>query len=287
MLKRVIGEDVEVITELAAETGRIMADPGQIEQVLMNLAVNARDAMPRGGKLRISTSNQAVSDGMETEFPDLKPGEYVRLIVSDTGHGMDRNTLAHIFEPFFTTKEPGRGTGMGLSTVYGIVTQSGGRISCVSSPDAGARFTIYFPRLRKGTAAPLVPAVSPDAPGGNERILLVEDETAVRWYAKRVLEDRGYTVLEAASGEKALEIIASERRKIHLLLTDVVMPGMGGPELSSRVGGLLPSTHTLFISGYAQQALESSGTLPLGARLLRKPFDKGSLLSAVRSVLDS
>jgi len=288
MLKRVIGEDIEIAANLAADTGRILADPGQIEQVLMNLAVNARDAMPRGGKLRISTRNQAATGAMETEFSDLKPGEYVRLVVSDTGYGMDRNTLAHIFEPFFTTKEQGRGTGMGLSTVYGIVAQSGGRIYCASSPGAGAAFTIFFPRLLEGDAAPSrVIAPSPAAPGGSERILLVEDEAAVRTYARRVLEDRGYTVLEAHSGDKALALIAQERRKIHLLLADVVMPGMGGPELASRVSGALPSVRTLFISGYAQQALESSGTLPSGARLLRKPFDKSSLLAAVRSVLDS
>jgi PAS domain S-box-containing protein len=287
MLKRVIGEDIEVITDLATDTGRIMGDPGQIEQVLMNLAVNARDAMPQGGKLRISTSNRAASDPAETEFPDLEPGEYVRLRVSDTGHGMDKTTLAHIFEPFFTTKEPGRGTGLGLSTVYGIVSQTGGRISCTSSPGAGAAFTILFPRLLEAEAVPVAPSLSPDAPGGRERILLVEDEAVVRSYAKRVLEDRGYTVLEAHGGEKALELISQERRKIHLLIADVVMPGMGGPELSSRVAALLPSIRTLFISGYARHSLESSGILPGGARLLRKPFDKANLLTLVRSVLDS
>ncbi|MGA2639851.1 MAG: PAS domain S-box protein [Spirochaetia bacterium] len=286
MLKRVIGEDVAVIVDLAADTGRIMADPGQIEQVLMNLAVNARDAMPRGGTLHISTGNRTESELPESEFPDLKQGEYVRLFVSDTGHGMDKNTLAHIFEPFFTTKDQGRGTGMGLSTVYGIVTQSGGRISCTSSPGAGAAFTVLFPRLFEGDAAPVTAAAAPDAPGGSERILLVEDEAAVRSYARRVLEDRGYTVLEANGGEKALDLIARERRKIHLVIADVVMPGMGGPELSSRVAALLPSVRTLFISGYAPHTLESSGMLPKGARLLRKPFDKGSLLTIVRSVLD-
>jgi two-component system, cell cycle sensor histidine kinase and response regulator CckA len=287
MLKRVIGEDIEVITDMAADTGRIMADPGQIEQVLMNLAVNARDAMPRGGKLRISTGNRTAPGAAETEPPGLKPGEYVRILVSDTGHGMDKDTMAHIIEPFFTTKEPGKGTGMGLSTVYGIVTQSGGHISATSSPGAGAAFTVFFPRLLEGDAAPAVAAPSLNAPGGNERILLVEDEAAVRSYTKRVLEGRGYTVMEAPGGEKALELIAQERRKIHLLIADVVMPGIGGPELSSRVDGLLPSTRTLFISGYSQAALESSGTLPRGARLLQKPYDKGSLLAMVRSVLDS
>ncbi|MGO9310981.1 MAG: PAS domain S-box protein [Spirochaetia bacterium] len=287
MLKRVIGEDVVVDTDLAAGTGRIMADPGQIEQVLMNLAVNARDAMPRGGTLRISTGNHTASGAVDAEFPSLPAGEYVRLFVSDTGHGMDKSTLARIFEPFFTTKEQGKGTGMGLSTVYGIVTQSGGHISCASSPGAGAAFTILFPRLLGGEAAPVAVVAAPDAPGGSERILLVEDEAAVRGYARRVLEDRGYTVLEAHGGEKALELIAQERRKIHLMIADVVMPGMAGPDLSARVAALLPSVRTIFISGYAPQALESSGMLPRGARLLRKPFDKASLLTLVRSVLDA
>ncbi len=286
MLKRVIGEDIAVITDLAADTGRIMADPGQIEQVPMNLAVNARDAMPKGGTLRISTCNR--TGAADAEFPDLEQGEYVRLFVSDTGHGMDKDTLARIFEPFFTTKELGRGTGMGLSTVYGIVTQSGGRISCASAPGAGAAFTILFPRLPGGETAPLgAPVAFEEAPGGSERILLVEDEAAVRGYARRVLEDRGYTVLEAHGGEKALDLISRERRKIHLLITDVVMPGMGGPELSSRVARILPSVRTIFISGYAQQSLESRGMLPGGARLLRKPFDKAGLLTMVRTGRDS
>jgi CheY-like chemotaxis protein len=176
---------------------------------------------------------------------------------------------------------------MGLSTVYGIVTQSGGRVYCTSSPGAGATFTIFFPRLTESELAPAASVPLLDTPGGDERILLVEDESAVRSYAKRVLEERGYTVLEASGGERALELISQEKRKIHLLLADVVMPGMGGPELSSRVTSLLPSMRTLFISGYAKQALESRGTLPSGARLLRKPFDKSGLLSAIRSVLDA
>ena len=287
MLKRVIGEDVEVITDLAEDTGRILADPGQVEQVLMNLAVNARDAMPRGGKLRIATCNVVISAETQPDYHDLKPGNYVRLLVSDTGVGMDKKTLTRIFEPFFTTKEKGRGTGMGLSTVYGIVTQSGGSISCTSSPGAGATFTISFPRLPEAQETPVVAAPSLSAPGGNERILLVEDEMAVRSYARRVLEERGYTVMDAAGGEQALRLVAQERRKIHLLIADVVMPGMGGPELSSRIADLLPSVGTLFISGYAQQALESNGTLRPGARLLQKPFDRSGLLTAVRGMLDS
>ena len=287
MLTRVIGEDIEVITDLAAGTGRILADPGQVEQVLMNLAVNARDAMPRGGKLTISASNRAVGSQAGPDYHDLNPGDYVRLVVSDTGHGMDKKTLTHIFEPFFTTKEEGRGTGMGLSTVYGIVTQSGGRISCTSSPGEGAAFTIFFPRLPDGQEVAVAAAPSLDAPGGNERILLVEDEMAVRSYARRVLEERGYTVMEAPGGEQALGLIAQERRRIHLLVADVVMPGMGGPELSANVARLLPAIRTLFISGYPQHSLESSGALPRGARLLQKPFDKGSLLTTVRAMLDS
>jgi two-component system, cell cycle sensor histidine kinase and response regulator CckA len=287
MLKRVIGEDIEVSADLPADTGRIMADPGQFEQVLMNLAVNARDAMPRGGRLTISTSNAAYPGASDTEFAGLAQGEYVRLSVSDTGSGMDGETLARIFEPFFTTKEPGKGTGMGLSTVYGIVTQSGGRIFCSSSIGRGTTFTIFFPRLSGAAAAPAATGRAAPVPGGDERVLLVEDEPAVRTYARRVLESHGYTVLEAGSGEKALELIKHDAGKIHLLLTDVVMPGMAGPELSARLSRVLPSVRTLFISGYARQALESRGSLASGARLLRKPFDGGSLLAAVRSVLDA
>jgi two-component system cell cycle sensor histidine kinase/response regulator CckA len=285
MLRRVIGEDVDVTTDLSADTGRVMADPGQIEQVLMNLAVNARDAMPRGGSLRIQASNHAASGYGGAEFPGLDAGEYVRLQVSDTGHGMDRETLTRIFEPFFTTKGPGKGTGMGLSTVYGIVSQSGGRIYCTSAPEEGTVFTIFFPRLLGPVrdAAPAAPAAR--SPGGTERVLLVEDESAVRGYARRVLEKGGYTVLEAPSGERAMEIAARDPGSIHLLLTDVVMPGMGGSELASRLASLRPSVRTLFISGYTQQALESRGTLSGEARLLRKPFDEGALLAAVRDVL--
>ncbi len=287
MLKRVIGEDIEVSADLPLETGRIMADPGQIEQVLMNLAVNARDAMPRGGKLMISTSNEVVPGVPETEFPGLARGEYVRLCVSDTGSGMDKETLARIFEPFFTTKEPGRGTGMGLSTVYGIVTQSGGSIFCSSSPGQGTTFTIFFLRLAASAAAATAAGSAAPERGGDERVLLVEDEPAVRNYARRVLESHGYAVLEAGSGEKALELMEHDAGKIQLLLTDVVMTGMAGPELSARLLRVLPSVRTLFISGYTQQALESRGSLASGAQLLRKPFDEGSLLAAVRSVLDA
>ncbi len=287
MLRRVIGEDIDIATELSRDTGRIMADPGQVEQVLMNLAVNARDAMPKGGTLRIETANHLATGHAGSEFPGLAAGDYVRLLVSDTGHGMDRETLTRIFEPFFTTKEPGKGTGMGLSTVYGIVTQSGGRIYCTSAPDEGTVFTILFPRLLGPVreTAPSKPLAR--SPGGNERVLLVEDESAVRSYARRVLEKGGYTVLEAASAERAMEIAEQDAGSIQLLVTDVVMPGMGGSELASRLAGLRPAVRTLFISGYTRQALQSRGTLSGEARLLRKPFDEGALLSAVRDVLGS
>ena len=285
MLRRLIGEDIDVVVDLADDAGRIMADPGQVEQVMMNLAVNARDAMPRGGTLRISSSNQTVSAGVDPEFPGLASGDYVRLRVSDTGHGMDRETMSRLFEPFFTTKEPGKGTGMGLSTVYGIVTQSGGRIYCTSAPGEGTAFTIFFPRLL-GPAPEAVHAEPRlQAAGGTERVLLVEDEAPVRDYARRVLENGGYEVLEAGSGEGALRIATAERGTIHLLLTDVVMPGMGGPELSSRVTGLRPSIRTLFISGYGRPALERRGALSGATPLLGKPFDGAELLSAVRAVL--
>ena len=285
MLRRMIGEDVQIATDLAPDTGRIMADPGQVEQVLMNLAVNARDAMPRGGSLRIETFNHAAPGRPGTEFPGLGSGEHVCLRVSDTGHGMDRETLTRIFEPFFTTKEPGKGTGMGLSTVYGIVAQSNGRIYCTSAPDEGTVFTIFFPRLAGAAREPVPPAPAAPTAGGTERVLLVEDELSVRRYARRVLEKAGYTVLEASSGERAIEI-ASQEPGIGVLVTDVVMPGMGGADLAARVAALRPSVRTLFISGYTQQALESRGTLRPEAHLLRKPFDEPALLHAVRSVLE-
>jgi len=285
MLRRVIGEDIDVVVDLADDTGRIMADSGQVEQVMMNLAVNARDAMPRGGTLRISSSNQAVSAGVDPEFPGLASGDYVRLRVSDTGHGMDRETMSRLFEPFFTTKEPGKGTGMGLSTVYGIVTQSGGRIYCTSAPGEGTAFTIFFPRLLGPVPEPVRAEPRRQAAHGTERVLLVEDEAPVRDYARRVLENGGYEVLEAGNGESALRIATAERGTIHLLLTDVVMPGMGGPELSSRVTGLRPSIRTLFMSGYGRPALERRGALSGATPLLGKPFDETGLLSAVRAVL--
>ena len=286
MLRRVIGEDVDISTACTPDTGRIMADPGQIEQVLMNLAVNARDAMPRGGALRIETSNHAATGHPGSQLPGLSAGEYVCLRVSDTGHGMDRDTLTRIFEPFFTTKEPGKGTGMGLSTVYGIVSQSGGHIYCTSAPDEGTVFTILFPRLLGPAreAAPSEPTAA--TAGGTERILLVEDEPAVRHYARRVLEKGGYTVREAPSAERAMDI-ASRDPGFSLLLTDVVMPGMGGSDLAARLTALHPSVRTLFISGYTQQALESRGTLSGEVALLRKPFDENALLAAVRRVLDA
>ena len=287
MLRRVIGEDIAFATDFAADTGRIMADAGQVEQVVMNLAVNARDAMPRGGRLTITAANQLVAERQEPDFPGLAPGEYVRLEISDTGHGMDRETLSRIFEPFFTTKEAGKGTGMGLSTVYGIVAQSGGRIYCTSNRGEGTTFTIFFPRLLGPAAEPARAEPHRRPAGGSERVLLVEDEDAVRGYVRRVLENGGYHVLEAGSGESALRIVESERGTIDLLLTDVVMPGMGGPELASRVAGLVPAVRTLYISGYGRPALERRGAFSSGAPLLGKPFDEVSLLSAVREVLSA
>jgi two-component system, cell cycle sensor histidine kinase and response regulator CckA len=290
MLRRVIAEDIEILTDLAADTGRIMADAGQVEQVMMNLAVNARDAMPRGGTLSIASSNHSVQEalsGAGSEFPGLTAGEYVRLRISDTGHGMDRLTMSRIFEPFFTTKEPGKGTGMGLSTVYGIVTQSGGRIYCTSAPGEGTTFTMFFPRLLGPAAEPVRQELRRRPAAGTGTVLLVEDEAAVRGYARRVLENGGYQVLEAGNGESALQIAERERDAIHLLLTDVVMPGMGGPELASRIAGFLPSVRTLFISGYGRPALERRGALTAGSPLLGKPFDEHGLLEAVRQVLSA
>src|SRR5213592_1044324 len=275
MLRRLIGEDIKLETLLAPELGAVRVDAGQMEQVLVNLAVNARDAMPEGGRLTIKTDN--VDAG----------GSQVLLHVSDSGVGMDEEVQAHMFEPFFTTKPRGKGSGLGLATVYGIVRQSGGHIAVDSAPGRGATFRIYLPRVE----APLDPTDRPTpvtAPAaGSETILLVEDEHLVRLLARKVLERAGYRVLVAAGGAEALDLAERYAGTIHLLLTDVVMPGMNGRELIRRLAPLRPDLRVLYMSGYADEAVAQHGVLDPGTAFLQKPFTPGGLADKVRGVLDT
>lgn len=287
MLRRVIGEDIELSTLLEPNSAKIKADQGQIEQIILNLAVNARDAMPRGGKFTIKTENAVMDEVAVRRYSyPVKPGNYILLTVSDTGIGMDSSTQAHIFEPFFTTKEKGKGTGLGLATVYGVVKQSDGYIEVQSELGAGATFKIYLPRVD----APIETEkrnVEKNAPlTGSETILLVEDEDAMRTLAKSVLESLGYKVLQANHGDKACEVSQNYPDVIHLLLTDVVMPGMNGPALADQVKKHRPDLQILYMSGYTGQAV-GQGVLPEGSNFLAKPFTRDNLARKVREALGS
>jgi PAS domain S-box-containing protein len=286
MLNRLIGEDIELILIPGADFAAIKADSGQIEQVILNLAVNARDAMPRGGRLTIETANVTLDQSYARFHPPVKPGEYVLLALSDTGHGMDPETQSHIFEPFFTTKGT-RGTGLGLSTVYGIVKQSGGYIYVFSETESGTTFKIYLPCAKEesesaATAKPRSPILQPQAVG---TVLLVEDEANLRRLSLESLQRQGYAVLEAQDGPAALQMATHHRGVIHLLLTDVVMPGMNGRELARRVALLRPDTKILFMSGYTENVIDRNGTIDPNVELLQKPFSMSELLSKVRELL--
>ena len=285
MLRRVIGEDIALETELFPGVWSAFADPGQLEQVLMNLAVNARDAMPDGGTLRLRTANATVC-GPTLARPGLVAGDYVSIVVEDTGHGIDAATLPHIFEPFFTTKPPGEGTGLGLATVYGIVKQSDGYIYVDSAPGRGSRFTIFLPRAAASAAAPSGAAASPALPRGSETILLVEDEAAVRAVARRMLEALGYTVREAASGAEALRLAAEDGGGVDLVLTDVVMPEQNGRALVEQLLARWPALRALFMSGYTDDEILRRGLTEPGSLFLEKPFTAARLSSAVRRALD-
>jgi PAS domain S-box-containing protein len=285
MLRRLIGEDVELASHLAPDLGRAKADPGQMEQVIMNLAVNARDAMPEGGRLTIETVNVELDEAYARRHVAVQPGRYVRLAVSDTGCGMDAATRSHLFEPFFTTKEQGKGTGLGLSTVYGIVKQSGGNIWVYSEPGGGTTFKIYLPRVDE-PLEPLAPARKPlESVRGSETILLVEDEDPVRELARRVLENSGYTVLAAANGVEALKVAGEHAGVIHLMVSDVVMPEMSGRELARRAAVLRPDMKVLYSSGYSDKAVFQHGVLAPGAAFIEKPFTPEGLVRKVREVL--
>ena len=288
MLTRMIGEDIDLVMVPGPTLGVVRADPGQIDQVIMNLAVNARDAMPQGGKLIIETANVTLDENFARTHAPLTPGNYIMLAISDTGIGMDNETQTRIFEPFFTTKGL-KGTGLGLSTVYGIVKQSGGFIFVDSKPQRGTAFRAYFPRVdgREDAAAAQDSLGLPRADRGHETILLVEDETNLRHLARQYLETQGYKILEAEDGAAALQIVNGYKGTIDLLLSDVIMPGMNGRELAARVIKLLPDLRVLYMSGYAENAVGMDGTLDAGINLLQKPFSLPALKDRVREVLDS
>jgi CheY-like chemotaxis protein len=287
MFRRMIGEDIELVTRLTKDLGRIKADPGQIEQAILNLAVNAKDAMLNGGKLTIETANVRLDETYARSRIGVTPGDYVMLSMSDTGVGMAPETQERIFEPFFTTKERGKGTGLGLSTVYGIVQQSGGNIWVYSEPGLGTTFKIYLPRIEEGSES-LRPAAVPTKPlQGSETILLVEDEAMVRKLAYTVLQRNGYKVLEASNGEEALDFVQGRNgNPIHLVVTDVVMPGMSGRQLADRLVSLRPEIKTLYMSGYTDDAIVHHGVLDPGIAYIQKPFTPEALASKVREILD-
>ncbi len=286
MLRRLIGEDVQLMTVFDEHLGSVRADPGQIDQVLMNLAVNARDAMPRGGRITIETSNVVLDQRYARQHAGVDPGSYVMLAVSDTGHGMGPEVLARVFEPFFTTKEPGKGTGLGLATVHGIVKQSGGHVWAYSEPGHGTTFKIYLPRADAPAREAEPPAPAEDLPRGSETVLLVEDEASLRELVRECLEAGGYPVLEARHGAQALEIAERHRGPLHLLITDVVMPGMSGRELAERLRARRPEIRVLYMSGYTDDAVVLHGVLEEEMAFLQKPFTTEALARSVRNVLD-
>jgi PAS domain S-box-containing protein len=288
MLTRMIGEDIDLVMVPGPSIGAIRVDPGQIDQVIMNLAVNARDAMPQGGKLTIETSNVSLDENFARTHAPLEPGEYVMLAISDTGVGMDVETQSRIFEPFFTTKGA-KGTGLGLSTVYGIVKQSGGYIFVESQQQHGTSFRAYFPRVdvREEVATAQEAVGLPRPQLGQETILLVEDEVNLRRLARQYLETQGYKILEADDGAAALQIAAGYRATIDLLLTDVIMPGMNGRELAASIAASRPDVRVLYMSGYTENAIGHNGLLDAGINLLQKPFSLPALKDKVREVLDS
>jgi PAS domain S-box-containing protein len=288
MLRRIIGEHIQLSLSLSCESLRVHADPAQIEQVLMNLSVNARDAMPQGGQLSIETALVVLDQEYAQHHVDVQPGEHVCLTVRDTGVGIPPKFQSHIFEPFFTTKGLGRGTGLGLSTVYGIVRQSNGHIALVSEVDQGTAFHVYLPRIKTNIELQEDPRPASSAPfGGGETILMAEDDDSVRALTRQILERAGYRVLEAPGGPEALRLSAQESTPIDMLLTDAVMPGMNGRELADRIMAQRPGIKVLFMSGYTDDILGELGGALKGVELLDKPFSSAALTHRVRLILDS
>ena len=286
MLVRLIREDIKIQILPGKDIGAVKVDAGQFQQVLVNLVVNARDAMPGGGKIVIETSNAELDDGYCSRHPYVKPGRFVMVAVSDTGHGMSEEVKAHIFEPFFTTKAKGSGTGLGLATTYGAVKQAGGSIEVYSEVGMGTTFKIYLPRV-EGEASKLVRDDQPQKLlGGTETVLLVEDEDIVRDLCVRVLDELGYRVLQAGNGDEAIALAMGHGGRIDLLLTDVVMPGMSGRELANRLTRIHPETRVLFTSGYTDNAIVHHGVLDEGVSFIGKPYSPSALAKKVREVLD-
>jgi two-component system cell cycle sensor histidine kinase/response regulator CckA len=286
MPRRLIGEDIDLAWKPGQDLWKVKIDPSQIDQILANLVVNARDAIAGVGKVTIETANMRLDDSYYADHQGFVPGEYVLLAVSDTGAGMNQEVLAHLFEPFFTTKEVGKGTGLGLATVYGIVTQNQGFVDVYSQPGQGTAFRIYFPRLGGETVAMKTETVTGEPPGGTETVLIVEDEEAIMKLGKRLLERLGYTVLTANTPGQALRLVGEHAGDIHLLITDVVMPEMNGRELAERLSPLKPGMQCLFMSGYTANALAHHGVLDEDLRLIQKPFLLKDLAAKVREVLD-
>jgi CheY-like chemotaxis protein len=287
-LQRLMGEDVKLEVSLAGSLGHIEADPGQIEQVLLNLAVNARDAMPKGGRLTITASNVELDESDKKRHEPIVPGNYVRLTVEDTGCGMDAKTQLRIFDPFFTTKEVGKGTGLGLATVYGIVKQTGGYIWVYSEVDQGTAFKIYLPRI-EGTLRPVEQQKTAELPvvKGCETILFAEDSESLREMATEYLQSVGYRVIPAASGKDALLRAKDFNGTIHLLLTDVVMPELNGPELAKEMVSIRPRIKVIFTSGYASEALANRGSLDPAVAFIQKPYRPKALARRIREILDA
>ena len=287
-IRPLVGARIELALDLAAQSGAVRVDSAQLEQAVVNLVMNARDAMPGGGRLHIATRNLVVDEAFAREHPPMRPGRYTTLAVRDSGVGMDEETQSHLFEPFFTTKPGRHGAGLGLATTYGIVKQSGGYIWTESAPGAGATFTIYLPWHE-----PLVAAVPPPpesagaARGAGETVLVVDDEPAVRVVTKRILQRSGYAVLDAAGGAEALDALREHPGPVHLLLTDVIMPDMNGREVARQVRGQRPGIRVVYMSGYSPEAIAHDGLLDEGAAFVRKPFESGLLLQTVRRALDT
>jgi PAS domain S-box-containing protein len=287
MLPRLIGEDIQMVFVPGRDLKKVKADPSQIEQVVMNLATNARDAMPRGGKLTIETSNVTLDQAYVQKHVIVPPGEYVLLAVSDSGEGIPAEHLNHIFEPFYTTKEAGKGTGLGLATAYGIVKQSEGFIWVYSEPGLGTTFKIYLPRVHRVSEAELHPQAGKSSPHGQETVLLVEDEAAVRVSTSEFLVRCGYTVVTAENGVDALRVSRDYSGMIHLMITDVVMPKMSGPQVAMQLAAERPDMKTLFVSGYAENTVLQHGNIDVTACFLSKPFGLSTLANKIREVLEA
>lgn len=285
MLYRLLGDHIEFAILPQPNTGQVEIDPGQFEQVLMNLVTNARDAMPDGGKLTLATANVTLDEEYAHQHNEATPGDYVLLTVSDTGTGLAEEIKAHIFEPFFTTKGQGKGTGLGLATCYGIIKQNGGHIQVTSEPDQGTTFQIYLPRVEEATDA-IEHRETPPLPSGTETLFLAEDEPMVRQIGARALRLQGYTVFEAEHGIEALRLINAYPEQIHLLITDVMMPQMGGKELAERLRVTHPHIKVLYTSGYMDEAMNQQGVLDPGLAFLQKPFTPAALAHKVREVLE-